>query len=71
MDANVVVMTTLAFNQHTGFFKGVEDFTIEKLITELAIEGFRVAALPRTARFNVRSLYTDFPEPFKPGDLEL
>lgn len=43
MRSDLVVVTTPLFSQHLSLLQAVEDFPIQKLISELAIERFTVA----------------------------
>ena len=38
-----------AFDHNLGLLEAVKDFAIQQLVTQLAVEGFAVAILPRTA----------------------
>ena len=59
MRSDLVVVTTPLFSQHLSLLQAVEDFPIQKLISELAIERFTVAVLPRTAWLNEQGLGAD------------
>ena len=47
-----VVVPSPLFDQDRGFFQGVEDLRVQKLISELAIETLAIAVLPRAAGLN-------------------
>src|ERR1700757_29386 len=49
-----VVADAPAFGQHTQFLDRVEEFSVEELIAQLAVERFAVAVLPRRAGFDVQ-----------------
>jgi len=51
----VVVFPPL-FDQNLSFSKAVEDFAVEHLVSEPAIEAFTVTVLPRAPRFDVSCL---------------
>jgi len=46
-----------------GFFQTVEDFAIEQLVTQLAIEGFTISVLPRTTRLDVKGFRANARQP--------
>jgi hypothetical protein len=48
-----VVLSPLHLQDHLGFFEGVEDFAVEQLVSELAVELFTVTVLPGAAGLNV------------------
>jgi len=45
------------------FSQAVEDFAIQQLVTQLAIEGLTVAVLPRTAGLDVERFGSDLSQP--------
>jgi hypothetical protein len=49
-----VVVDAPAFSQHAKLFDGVEDFSIEELVSEFGVERFPVAVLPRRAGFDIQ-----------------
>ena len=51
----VVVAAPLP-NDGFGLLQAVEDFSIQKLVTQLAVEAFAVAILPRAAGLDVKRL---------------
>ena len=56
-------MLSPAFDEHLGFLQCVEDFRVQQLIAELAVERFVVAVLPRAIRLDEQRLH---PEPVQP-----
>ena len=48
-----VVMHAPALGQHAQFLDRVEDFSIQKLIAQLAVEQFTVAVFPRRSWLDV------------------
>ena len=56
MRAYTVVVLTPTLDQHLRLQQRVEDLAIQKLITQLAVEGLHVAVLPRTTRLDVQRL---------------
>src|SRR6516164_6632781 len=52
-----------AFSQHAQFLDRVEDFAIEELISQLAVERFAVAVLPRRSGFDVECLRAGVDQP--------
>ena len=52
MRTDMVVLTQPLPDDDLGFFQTVEDFSIQQLISELAIEGFTAPLLRRAARFD-------------------
>ena len=50
-------------DKHLSFAEAVEQFPIQELISELAIEAFTIAVLPRTAWRDVGCLGTQAFEP--------
>ena len=51
-----VVVDAPLLDEHLSFSQCVEDFFVEQLIAQLAIEGFAVAVLPGAPRRDVNSL---------------
>ena len=51
----VVVVAPLP-NDGLGLLQAVEDLSIQKLVTQLAVEAFAVAILPGAARLDVKRL---------------
>jgi hypothetical protein len=49
VQSDVVVVNAPAFSLYTQFFDGVEDFAIQKLVAQFAVERFAVAVLPGRA----------------------
>ncbi len=58
------------FDHYLRLPQRVEDLAVEELITELAVEAFAVAVLPRAPRFDVGGLRTDGGDPVskRPGN---
>jgi hypothetical protein len=52
----VVVMAPLA-DDDLGFFQAIEDFAVEQLIPQLAVEAFAISVLPGTSRRDVVACY--------------
>jgi len=57
-----------ALDKNQGFLEAVEDFPVEKLISEFAVEGLAVAILPRASWFNIGCLHTDLGKPLAQRD---
>lgn len=62
--AKPVVLLSPPLDQHLGLQEGVEDFSVEKLIAELPVEGLYVSVLPGTSRFDVEGSNVKLLEPF-------
>ena len=58
-----VVVSPPLFDQNLSFSKAVEDFAVEQLVSEPAVEAFTVSVLPRAARFDVGRLGADGGDP--------
>ena len=58
-----VVVDTPAFDQDLGLLEGVEDFTVQKLVPQPAVEALDVAVLPWAAGFDVERLHAQPPKP--------
>ena len=58
----VVVLPPL-LDDSLGLLQAVEDFAVEQLITELAVEGLAVAVLPGTAWFDEQGFGSDLRQP--------
>lgn len=58
-----VVVTSPVFDHDLGLLQCVEDFTIEQLIAQLAVEALAIAILPWTSRFDVSGLGSDGADP--------
>ena len=59
-----VVVDAPALGQHTQFFHRVEEFAVEELISELGVEAFAVAVLPRRSGFDVQCFCAGIGKPF-------
>jgi hypothetical protein len=53
-----------AFGQHTQFLHRVEDLSIQKLITQLAVETLAEAVLSRGAGFDIQRFRSCCGQPF-------
>jgi len=53
MGSDGVVVVTPLFDEDLGFLEAAEDFAIEKLVPQLAVEAFAIAILPGAARLDV------------------
>ena len=51
-----VVVDAPLLDEHLCFSQRVEDFAVEQLIAQLAVEGFAVAVLPGAPRCDVHGL---------------
>jgi hypothetical protein len=58
-----VVVMEPGFDQDPGLRQGVEDLSVEQLVTELAVEGFVVAVLPGTVLLDVERTHADPGQP--------
>ena len=58
-----VVESTPLLDEYDGFRQRVEDFAVQELVSEFAVEAFVVAILPRTGRLDEERLDTDACEP--------
>ena len=47
-----VVVLSPAFDEHLRFLQRVEDFSAQKLVAELSVEGLVVSVLPGDSRFD-------------------
>lgn len=52
MRSECIVFPPPFFDQYLGLFQGIENLSIEQLISELAVENLDITVLPRTARFD-------------------
>ena len=52
-----VVLLTPLFGQNLCFQQRIEDLSIQKLVSQLSVEGFGVAIFPGTAWFNEQRLH--------------
>lgn len=59
MRSNRVVVDAPLFDQDASFIEAIEQFAVQKLVAELAIEAFTVTILPRASRFDVGRLGTN------------
>ena len=53
-----VVLLSPRFYEHLGFLEGIEDLSVEKFVSELAIETFTVSVFPRAAGFDVEGSHS-------------
>lgn len=58
-----VVVASPLLNDDLRLSQAVEDFPVEAFISELAVEAFVVAILPRTAGVDEQRLWTDLAQP--------
>lgn len=57
MRADRVVLDSPPFDQYFCLQKRVEDLSIEQFISQLSVEGFDIAILPRAAWFDVQRVH--------------
>lgn len=62
-----VVMAPPALDDDPGFLEGVEDFAIEKFVTQAGVKALDEAILPRAARCDVGWLGANGGDPFLHG----
>ncbi len=62
--ADRVVVPPPGLDQHLGFGQAVEDFAVEQLVAQRAIEAFVVAVLPGRRGRDVKRLHANLGEPF-------
>lgn len=62
-----VVVVAPLLDQHLGLLECVEDFTVEQLISELAVEALVKAVLPGARGLDVECLYTYPLQPLPDG----
>ena len=67
MRATRVVILTPAFDEDDCLPQGVEDFAVQQLVPELAVEGLVVPILPWRSWLDVERLYTDPAQPVANG----
>src|SRR3546814_12460446 len=58
-----VVVAPPCLDQHPGLGKAVEDFAVEQLVPQGAVEALVIPVLPWRARRDVERLHADLPEP--------
>ena len=63
MRSKLVVLSTPPLNQSPGFFEGIEDLPVEKLVTEGPIEALDVSVLPGATRFDEKRVDFNAGEP--------
>jgi len=56
-------MVAPLLDDDTSLLQTVEDFPVEALVAQLAVEGFAIAILPGTAGLDVERLYSERCEP--------
>lgn len=66
MGSDPVVGLPLAFNDHLCFPVGVEEFPIQQLVPQLAIEALDIAVLPRASWFELQRSHPHPAEPLPP-----
>ncbi len=57
MRPQAIIFFSEVFNDHAGFCQCPEQFTVQAFITELTVEAFDKAVLPRAARFDIDGFY--------------
>ena len=60
-------MSAPSFDQDLSLSQGVEDFSVQELVTHRAVEALAVAVLPWAARRDVERLHADLRQPFLHG----
>ena len=68
MRSDGVVVVAPLLDEDLGFLEAAEDFAIEQLVPQLAVEAFAIAVLPGATRFDVERLGTNTRQP-APYDL--
>ena len=68
MGTDRIVLLSPSLDQHLRLLQSVEDFYVQKFVSELAIEALVVAVLPGTAGFDVEHFHADPPEPGSDGN---
>ena len=59
-----VVMGSPPFNEHLCFQQGIEQFTVEQLVAEIAVKRLNVTVFPGTARRDEQRSHFDPAKPF-------
>ena len=59
MRPNGVVMNAPLLDQDPCLVQAVEQFPVQELVTEFAVEALAIAVLPRAARLDIRGLGAD------------
>ena len=59
MRTNGVVVPSPRLDHDPGLVERVEDLPVEQFVAQFSVEGFAVAILPRTARFDIGGLGSD------------
>src|SRR5476649_1880402 len=65
MRTHNVVVPSPGFDHDPGFVERVEDLPVEQFVTQFSVEGFAVAILPGTARFDIGGLGSDGRNPLQ------
>ena len=68
MGTDRIVVLSPSLDQHLRLLQSVEDFHVQKFVSEFAIEALVVAVLPGTAGFDVERFHADPPEPGSDGN---
>ena len=68
MGTDRIVLLSPSLDQHLRLLQSVEDFHVQKFVSELAIEALVVAVLPGTAGFDVERFHADPSEPGSDGN---
>ena len=63
MGPDRVVLLPPVLNHNLGFLQAREYFSVQHLISELAIEALIIPVLPRAAGFNEQRLHPNMPQP--------
>jgi hypothetical protein len=64
MGPDPVVLAAPPLDQHLRLQQRVEDFAVQKLVPQLAVEALDVAVLPRAPRPDKQRADSEPPEPF-------
>ena len=64
MGTNSIILFPPLLDQYLGLFQCIKDFSVEQLISELAVEQFVVTIFPRAARLNIQGLDLQFSQSF-------
>ena len=69
MGPDRVVVVTPLFDEDPGLLEAAEDFPVEQLVPQLAVEAFAIAVLPGASRLDVEGFGTHArqPAPHDPG----
>ena len=59
----MIVVAAPVFKDHPAFAQGVEQLPVQAFGPKASVEAFRIAVLPRTARFDIDRLDVVIPQP--------